>query len=899
MQLTPAWTKFKPHSGQNALWHSKARFIVLPCGRRCLEAGMLVATPHGPRAIEDLRVGDDVFGFENGRAEITQVEAVWDNGIQEVYPLGNENDKYLACTKEHKLLVCEHGQAIKRSILYAPVLNVCCEQGNVLRLWQIGEPYLAYTYDITVANSTNLYILHDGGIVTSNSGKSAIAKRKLVLSALNPNSGYPDANYFAAAPVQQQAERIYWKDLIKLIPKNLVIKISKSDHSIELYNGATIYVIGMDKPERVEGVPWNGCILDEYANMKKSAWTENVRPALADRNGWAWLIGVPEGRNHYYELYQFACDPENHPEWAAFTWPSADILSPEEIKSAKESLDELTFRQEMMADFVTFEGRCYYPFLRETHCRPLRQLYNPKGLLAFCFDFNVDPGVAAICQEVKLPNGLEGTAIIGEVYIPRNSNTPAVCRKLIQDWGKHEGRIICYGDATGGSRGSAKVQGSDWDLIKAEFRQSPFRDKIDYDVPQSNPPERVRVNAVNSRLKSENGDIRLMVDPEFAPHVVKDFEGVILLKGGSGEIDKKATPELTHMCFCAGTKIITDKGAIEIEKAIDGGLVRSWAGQFEKYEGPYLAAKNVNVISVCICNGNMVTCTPEHSFLTSEGWVCAQNLEGRILMTPELLLYVVKQSRCFKDTAISELMEKRGISAVLQILANSIYTELSGYITMGQFQTDFTFTTLTEIEQIIRLKISQLLMGKNIYQSIIKTLTRNCLKSEDNGFYREEKRPQNGMEAKQGEHGIKNTQNAKKLENIKKYVQYAEKNLCQHLIKPFCVAKTVRQSTGIIKAWMMRSVIASIVEAFFSQINIQKHDFVAGNALQRITQIKDAPKQDVYCITVPDTGCFCLENGAIVSNSDAFGYYIARKFPIVKPSSAMITLSSAKSEYYI
>jgi hypothetical protein len=47
--------------------------------------------------------------------------------------------------------------------------------------------------------------------------------------------------------------------------------------------------------------------------------------------------------------------------------------------------------------------------------------------------------------------------------------------------------------------------------------------------------ERVRLNAVNSRLKSAAGDIRLMVDPVKAPHVVKDFEGVRLLEGGSGE----------------------------------------------------------------------------------------------------------------------------------------------------------------------------------------------------------------------------------------------------------------------------------------------------------------------------------------------------------------------------
>jgi hypothetical protein len=38
----------------------------------------------------------------------------------------------------------------------------------------------------------------------------------------------------------------------------------------------------------------------------------------------------------------------------------------------------------------------------------------------------------------------------------------------------------------------------------------------------------------------------MMVDPAKAPSVVRDFEGVRLLKGGSGEIDKKADPLLSH-----------------------------------------------------------------------------------------------------------------------------------------------------------------------------------------------------------------------------------------------------------------------------------------------------------------------------------------------------------------
>ena len=46
-----------------------------------------------------------------------------------------------------------------------------------------------------------------------------------------------------------------------------------------------------------------------------------------------------------------------------------------------------------------------------------------------------------------------------------------------------------------------------------------------------------------------------MVDPVKAPHVVRDLEGVVLLKGGSGEIDKKGTPDLTHISDALGYSI--------------------------------------------------------------------------------------------------------------------------------------------------------------------------------------------------------------------------------------------------------------------------------------------------------------------------------------------------------
>lgn len=420
------------------------------------------------------------------------------------------------------------------------------------------------------------------------SGKTERAKRKLVIKALEAvyaiqRGKWPwhNARFFAAAPTFAQAKRIYWADLKALIPKQYLDgRPKESDLIIRLKHDVEIHVLGMDKPERFEGSPWNGGILDEYGNMRGEAWGENIRPGLSDRRGWCDLIGVPEGRNHYYDRYKEALADKTG-EWAVFSWPSCDIVDAAEIESAKRTMDPLTFQQEYEASFVSFTGRAYYNFDEALHTSSALA-YNPRAPLIFCFDFNVSPGVAVVLQEQVLPgcfgripnprlfSGPEalakamkspldnafvrrpvtGTGVIGEVCIPQNSTTPAVCRKLIQDWGEHEGEIFCYGDASGGASGSAKTQGSDWDLIY-QWLTGHFGDRVSIMVPRANPPERARINAVNARLKTVDGKISLLVDP-VCKTLIRDLEGVRVLEGGSGEIDKKKDKRLSHISDALG-----------------------------------------------------------------------------------------------------------------------------------------------------------------------------------------------------------------------------------------------------------------------------------------------------------------------------------------------------------
>lgn len=393
------------------------------------------------------------------------------------------------------------------------------------------------------------------------SGKTElVGKRKMLLRCLCSHrkdlpqyfKPYADPRFMIAAPTHDQVRRIYWDDVCAMVPRHMLAK-PPHNTSMTLYflNGAELHLMGMDRSERAEGVPWDHVCLDEFANMKPEVWTAHLRPALSDRKGGADFIGVPEGRNHYYELYKYAQSVEaaanrngEPPEWETYTWPSSEILPPLEVEAAKRDLDELTFQQEYLGSFVSFSGRAYYPFNEKLHLAPLK--YDPNGTIAFCLDFNVDPGVAVVCQEQTLPNGLQGTAVIGEVWIPQNSNTVLVATRLANDWKSHAGRIIVYGDATGGARRSSGVLGSDWELFKQVMRAHFPLDRVFYKISPANPPERERVNAVNSRLKSFSGEVRVAIDPSRAPHLVVDLEGVTLVKGGSGEIDKRHSPELSH-----------------------------------------------------------------------------------------------------------------------------------------------------------------------------------------------------------------------------------------------------------------------------------------------------------------------------------------------------------------
>lgn len=175
-------------------------------------------------------------------------------------------------------------------------------------------------------------------------GKTLWAINHLIMRAMTTGNAGRFA-YFA--PFLKQAKSIAW-DYLKHFSRPIPgITINETELRIDYPNGSRIRLLGADNPDSQRGVYLDGVMLDEYAQMQPSLFTEILRPALSDRKGWAVFLGTPKGRGLFYDLYTKACAD---PDWIAALYRAdeTNILDPEELASARAMMSEDEFSQEYL-----------------------------------------------------------------------------------------------------------------------------------------------------------------------------------------------------------------------------------------------------------------------------------------------------------------------------------------------------------------------------------------------------------------------------------------------------------------------------------------------------------------------------------------------------------------------
>lgn len=369
--------------------------------------------------------------------------------------------------------------------------------------------------------------------------------------------------YFAAAPTHDQAKKIFWDDLKAFSLSSMHSRRpSESDRVIYMPNGSEIHVIGLDKPQRIEGVPWKGGGIDEFADIKSTAWEANILPALntvhpldPDYRAWCWLLGVPDGLNHYYDLCEQA-ELGKDPNFKVFHWKSAEILPADVIEAMKRAMSAKQFKQEFEASFETASGRIYEDYGKHN---VTDASIEPHEQLMWMHDQNFTP----LSSAVGVRRG-ESLYLLDEIVL-----TSAVSKQsaieFVERFKDHKNKtVLVYGDPAG-RQGEKHGHASDYTDIEGVLKGHgwAFRRK----VKPAAPAIKDRHNAVRAKILTAAGETSLFVNPATAPWCHKGLSTVQVKEGSTFQEDQSNQYQhiTTAIGYCVDTEWPVIKRIAEVK----------------------------------------------------------------------------------------------------------------------------------------------------------------------------------------------------------------------------------------------------------------------------------------------------------------------------------------------
>lgn len=346
------------------------------------------------------------------------------------------------------------------------------------------------------------------------SGKTELSLRRLVRH-LPIKKPWPDPAYVYGGPTYSQVKRIAWRKLLKLIPKRWITDISKSELTINTIFGSSLFLVGLDRPERIEGIQIDGIVVDENCDIKPGTFDLSVLPTLTWRRGWAWRIGVPKrfgpGAAEFRTRYEAAVAGEL-PDSEGFTWPSSEIVPAELLEHARATMDVRDFQEQFEASWLSASGGVFAAFDREFNVRPCQ--YDRNLPIIVGSDFNVDPMHWLFCHS----DG-DTLLVFDEIFL-RNSNTPAALQVLLSRYEGHKGGFQMYGDASSRGRHTSAYQ-TDYAHLMNNVQLRAYGCTMHY--LRGNPPIADRFAVTNARLCDGDGRRRIFIDPR-CTHLIADLE---------------------------------------------------------------------------------------------------------------------------------------------------------------------------------------------------------------------------------------------------------------------------------------------------------------------------------------------------------------------------------------
>ena len=189
-------------------------------------------------------------------------------------------------------------------------------------------------------------------------GKTVASILELIDAALRCDK--PDPRFAYIAPYYAQAKDVVWAYVKRYTAGIPGVTINEGELRVDFpHNGSRLRLYGADNYDRLRGIYLDGVVLDEFADQPPQAWREVIRPALADRQGWALFIGTPKGKNAFYDIYRTA---EGSDDWFALKLKASEtgLIPNGELAALRAQMSVNEYNREMECDFdAAIEGAYY------------------------------------------------------------------------------------------------------------------------------------------------------------------------------------------------------------------------------------------------------------------------------------------------------------------------------------------------------------------------------------------------------------------------------------------------------------------------------------------------------------------------------------------------------------
>ena len=247
-------------------------------------------------------------------------------------------------------------------------------------------------------------------------GKTVAAINDLIRSCFVIDR--PNVRVAYIAPYLSQAKAVAWDYALEFTRDIPEIKVNHSELRIDFLNGARFRLFGADNYNAMRGLYFDAVVLDEMADFPASAWSNVIRPALADRRGSATFISTPKGKNEFWELWHEAQDD---PNWFTAMLKASDtsILDQEELDEARRTMGDDRYEQEFECSFeAAIQGAYYAKEMKEAteDGRITRVPYDRAASVITAWDLGIGDSTAIwfaqfVGQEIRIIDYYENSGV--------------------------------------------------------------------------------------------------------------------------------------------------------------------------------------------------------------------------------------------------------------------------------------------------------------------------------------------------------------------------------------------------------------------------------------------------------------------------------------------------------